>query len=78
MNYAARKSVLQGIFAARYHAHMENPPAVKRSRGRPKKVEGGAVVSMNVRMSEAQREKVRKNGGGDWVRELIDSAPNKR
>jgi hypothetical protein len=33
--------------------------------------------SLHVRVSPSQREKVARNGGGQWVRALIDAAHEK-
>lgn len=48
----------------------------KRAPGRPREVLGGADVHVSLRMSAQQREKVRRNGGTGWVRQLIDNAPD--
>jgi hypothetical protein len=76
-NYVPRKDGLQALFVARYHRGMktkQQPPPVKRPRGRPPVNEGEETVTMNVRMSVSQRAKVERNGGGVWVRALIDKA----
>ena len=36
---------------------------------------GERAESLHVRVSPSQRAKVARNGGGQWVRALIDSAP---
>ena len=36
---------------------------------------GERAESLHVRVSPSQREKVARNGGGQWVRALIDAAP---
>lgn len=53
---------------------MKPKPPPKRGPGRPPVLEGEATVTMNIRMTEAQRAKVHANGGGEWVRKLIDRA----
>ena len=35
---------------------------------------GERAKSLHVRVSPSQREKVARNGGGQWVRALIDAA----
>jgi hypothetical protein len=72
----ARNSALQAIFVARYHDAMKPKQPTKRGPGRPPVLEGEATVTMNIRMTEAQRAKVERNGGGPWVRKLIDKARN--
>ena len=47
---------------------MTKPPPKKV--GRPRIADN--TVTMNIRMSFEQREKVKENGGGQWVRHLID------
>jgi hypothetical protein len=32
---------------------------------------------MNIRFSASQREKIKRNGGGPWVRTLVDKARGK-
>ena len=36
---------------------------------------GERAESLHVRVSPGQRAKVARNGGGQWVRALIDAAP---
>ena len=36
---------------------------------------GERAKSLHVRVSPSQRAKVARNGGGQWVRALIDAAP---
>lgn len=38
---------------------------------------GERAESLHVRVSPSQREKVARNGGGQWVRALIDAAHEK-
>ena len=38
---------------------------------------GERAESLHVRVSPSQRAKVVRNGGGQWVRALIDAAPEK-
>lgn len=46
----------------------------KRSRGRPPIQEGERVVTLSFKLTEAQREKLRKLGGPSWIRNRIDKA----
>ena len=38
---------------------------------------GERAESLHVRVSQSQRAMVARNGGGQWVRALIDAAPEK-
>jgi hypothetical protein len=49
--------------------------AAKNSPGRPRIADES--VTMNIRLSVAQRKKVADNGGSAWVRRLIDRAKGK-
>lgn len=50
-----------------------SPPA-KKSPGRPRIVEGGASVTLNIRLSVEQRDKLTRLGGAPWIREKIAKA----
>lgn len=52
------------------------PPA---RRGRPALSEGDPTVPVTIRMTEPQRDKLKRLGGPVWVRDRIDKAkePNK-
>jgi len=45
----------------------------KREPGRPKEMDG-EVITVGLRMTRAQREKLAKLGGAAWVREQIEGA----
>lgn len=42
--------------------------------GRPAIVPGMPTVSYNLRLTEAQRDKLERLGGAQWLRERIDKA----
>lgn len=42
--------------------------------GRPRIAEGLLTVPVMIKMTEAQREKLRRLGGARWVRDRIDKA----
>ncbi len=45
-----------------------------RGQGRKPVAEGEQTVTVSLRMTEAQREKMQKLGGAEWVRQKIDKA----
>lgn len=45
-----------------------------RGQGRPAIKPGEPTVTMCLRLTQAQREKVERLGGGKWVRDRIDKA----
>lgn len=47
-------------------------PAAKKALGRPRIAD--ETVTLNIRLSVEQRQKVDDNGGGPWVRKLIERA----
>lgn len=49
----------------------------KRDPGRPRVDPQEDTVTMNIRFSASQREKIDRNGGGPWVRKLVDKARDK-
>lgn len=51
--------------------------APKREPGRPRVDPQAETVTMNIRFSTAQRDKIKHNGGGKWVRSLVDRAKGK-
>lgn len=52
---------------------MTRPPN-DRSQGRKPVKEGEPTVTVSLRMTEAQREKLSKLGGAEWIRTRIDKA----
>lgn len=48
-----------------------------RGQGRPPVKAGEETVTVSLRMTPAQREKMGRLGGAKWVRELIDRAKPK-
>lgn len=48
-----------------------------RGQGRKPLVEGEAMVPVTVKVLPTQREKLKRLGGGQWVREKIDQAKDK-
>lgn len=70
--------MLQALFVPRYNVAMNKPKAPpKKTPGRPRVEDGVDTVTMNIRFSVAQREKIERNGGGSWVRGLVDRAKDK-
>ena len=49
-------------------------PPNDRNQGRKPLKEGQATVSMTIRLTAGQREKLAKLGGAAWVRKKIDGA----
>lgn len=45
-----------------------------RGQGRPPVREGEETMSVSLRMTKAQREKLERLGGAKWVRDRIDKA----
>jgi len=45
-----------------------------RGQGRKPVAEGEQTVTVSLRMTEAQREKLQRLGGAEWVRQKIDKA----
>ena len=43
-------------------------------RGRPALSEGTPTVPVTIRMTEPQKDKLRRLGGPEWVRDRIDKA----
>lgn len=52
-------------------------PAAKKAPGRPRIVQGVDTVTLNIRFTLPQRDKIDRNGGGEWVRGLVDKAKDK-
>lgn len=50
----------------------------KRGPGMPRVVEGEDTSTFTLRLSKSQRAKVDRQGGGRWVRSLIDAAPEEQ
>lgn len=46
-----------------------------RGQGRKPVKEGESTISVTMRMTKHQREKLGRLGGAEWVRERIDQAP---
>ena len=55
---------------------MTRPPN-DRNQGRKPIKEGQATVSMTIRLTAGQREKLATLGGAQWVRDKIDKAKNR-
>ena len=55
---------------------MEKKPRAPSDRGQGRKPikEGEETVTVSLRMTEGQREKLKRLGGGPWVRDRIDKA----
>lgn len=53
---------------------MEQP---KKRMGAPKKDPKDLLVQKSIRALARQWDKVDRNGGPEWVRELIDNAPDR-
>jgi hypothetical protein len=51
--------------------------ATKRPQGRPPVKPGEPTVTMCLRLTQAQRDKVAKLGGAEWVRQRIEKAKEK-
>jgi len=45
-----------------------------RGQGRKPIAEGQLSIGVTIRMTEAQREKLKRLGGAEWVRDRIDKA----
>lgn len=50
------------------------PKTSQRPRGRPPVDPGTPTVTVSLRMTQAQRDKLAALGGAPWVRERIDRA----
>ena len=59
-----------------YHSRMENTkrPPNDRGQGRKPIKPGEETVTVSLRMTPAQRDKLAKLGGASWVRDRIDKA----
>lgn len=44
-------------------------------RGRPPVADGEVTISCSIRMTKAQRGKLRRLGGARWIRKMIDLSP---
>lgn len=52
----------------------ENRGGPGRGQGRKPVAEGQQTVTVSLRMTEAQRDKLARLGGAQWVRQRIDKA----
>lgn len=57
-----------------YIIPMVTKPTPPARRGRPALSEGDATVPVVIRMTEPQKDKLRRLGGPQWVRDRIDKA----
>lgn len=55
---------------------MENTEKPKRSRGGQPKPKEQHLVQKSVRMLGSQWAKMERNGGPEWLREVVDAAPD--
>lgn len=53
---------------------MVSKPTTPKRRGRPALAEGEATVPVVIRMTDPQKDKLRRLGGPGWVRDRIDKA----
>lgn len=53
---------------------MPSKKAPKREPGRPRVDPQADTVTMNIRFSTGQRDKIARHGGAAWVRTLVDRA----
>lgn len=53
---------------------MVNRGGPGRGQGRPPVREGEETITVSLRMTPAQRDKMKRLGGAKWVRDLIDKA----
>lgn len=53
---------------------MASKPKPTARRGRPALSEGEATVPVVIRMTEPQKDKLRRLGGPQWVRSKLDKA----